>query len=252
MVTERTLIRTASTCLVFLMASALSGCDGPPALPGAPPDGTVAAAPDTGAPQAGAPGAGGIRYLALGDSLTQGVGAPDMETGAFPALLAQRWRAQGCPVELKNSGVSGYTSGQVISEELPDVATFNPTVITFQAGGNDIANGVPIEEYRTNVRRVLTAAKASGARVLALAQNEWYRSPQGLNYGSDLAERRAAYDAALIEEINAAGAQFVDLRPIYRQEADANLWVEDGIHPTPEAYQVWADELARIVPAPCR
>ena len=42
------------------------------------------------------------------------------------------------------------------------------------------------------------------------------------------------------------------MRPIYKQQADDNLWVEDGIHPTPEAYEVWATELAGAVPAPCK
>src|SRR3954451_24393109 len=77
-----------------------------------------------------------IRYLALGDSLTQGVGAKDEKTGAFPALLAQRWRGDGCEVELRNVGVSGYTSGQVVTDELPEIKTFHPTLLTFQAGGN--------------------------------------------------------------------------------------------------------------------
>ena len=48
----------------------------------------------------------------------------------------------------------------------------------------------------------------------------------------------------LIEEAQSRGAEFVDMRPIYKQQADENLWVEDGIHPTPEAYEVWATELA--------
>jgi lysophospholipase L1-like esterase len=45
-----------------------------------------------------------VRYLALGDSLSQGVGAPDEQTGAFPALLAEKWRGEGCEVELQNAG----------------------------------------------------------------------------------------------------------------------------------------------------
>ena len=50
-----------------------------------------------------------VRYLSLGDSLTQGVGAPDEQTGSFPALLAEKWRGEGCDVELQNAGISGYT-----------------------------------------------------------------------------------------------------------------------------------------------
>lgn len=198
-----------------------------------------------------APADGTVRYLALGDSLTQGVGAPDEQVGAFPALLAERWRSEGCEVELQNAGISGYTAEQVLTDEVPQIEEFAPTLITFQAGANDIVNGVTIEDYRKNVKSVLDAATASGARVIVLAQNEWFRSPQGGTYGEDLAAQREAFDSVLIEEANATGAEFVDMRPLYKQQADENQWVEDGIHPTAEAYDAWAAELAGAVPSPC-
>jgi acyl-CoA thioesterase I len=82
-----------------------------------------------------------IRYLSLGDSLTQGVGAPDEQTGSFPALLAEKWRGEGCEVELQNAGISGYTAAQVLDEQVPQIEEFKPTLITFQSGGNDLVNG---------------------------------------------------------------------------------------------------------------
>jgi acyl-CoA thioesterase I len=203
-------------------------------------------------PSDAAPASGGVRYLAIGDSLTQGVGAPDESTGAFPVLLAEQWRADGCEVELQNVGVSGYTAGQILAEQVPQIESFQPNIITFQAGGNDIANGIPIEEYRENVKAVLESATGSGARVYVLAMNEWFRSPVGVDYGEDLPAQSAAYDAVMIEEASAHGAEFVDLRELYKQQADQNQWVEDGIHPTPEAYQAWADKLSEEVPAPCK
>jgi lysophospholipase L1-like esterase len=155
-------------------------------------------------------------------------------------------------VELQNAGISGYTAEQVLTDEVPQIEEFQPTLITFQAGGNDIVNGVTLDQYRQNVKAVLEAATGSGARVIVLAQNEWFRSPEGKTYGDDLAAQREAFDAALIEEANAAGAEFVDMRATYKQQADDNQWVEDGIHPTPDAYAAWATELAGAVPAPCQ
>jgi acyl-CoA thioesterase I len=192
----------------------------------------------------------GVRYLALGDSLTMGVGA-GTETRAFPALLADQWRASGCAVELKNVGIGGYTAAEVLAEEVPQIDHFQPTFITFQVGANDIAKDVSIDEYRRNVQAVLDAATASGAQVVVLAQNEWFRGPVGRTAGADLAARRAAYDDVMITEAMARGAEFVDLRPLFTRQADENLYVEDGIHPTPRAYEEWAAALADAVPAPC-
>lgn len=236
--------------MLCAVAALAAGCSGTRTVTSdQPPPGTEAAVEPTSAAPASD---GAVRYLAIGDSLTQGVGAPDESTGAFPALLAEQWRADGCEVELRNAGISGYTAGQVLAEQVPQIESFRPTIITFQAGGNDIANGIPIEEYRDNVKSVLAAATGSGARVIVLAQNDWARSPVGVDYGESVPSQRTTFDDVLIEEASAAGAEFVDLRPLYAEQADQNQWVEDGLHPTPEAYQAWADSLSDKVPAPCK
>ena len=139
-----------------------------------------------------------------------------------------------------------------MAEQVPQIEAFQPNIITFQAGGNDIANGIPIDEYRENVRSVLDAATGSDARVIVLAQNDWFRSPVGVDYGESVPSQRAAYDEVLIEEASTSGAEFVDMRPLYAEQADQNQWVEDGLHPTPEAYAAWAEKLSEAVPAPCK
>ena len=232
--------------------AALAGCattESPQAAePAQPTSASATADPSGPAAESG----GGVRYLALGDSVTQGVGAVDEQTGAFPALVAERWRAGGCEVELQNAGISGYTAGQILAEQVPQIESFAPTIVTFQAGGNDIVNGVPIDEYRSNVKSVLDAATDSGARVIVLAQNEWFRSPMGVGYvGDGGPAQRSAFDDVLIEETSAHGAEFVDMRPLYAEQAEQGQWVEDGIHPTPEAYEAWAEKLSEAVPAPC-
>jgi len=229
---------------------ALVGCSKTESpVPAQSPSSSATAAPQEGSDSSATPKHGAMRYLALGDSLSQGVGAPDEQTGSFPALLAEKWRGAGCQVELQNAGISGYTAEQVLTDEVPQIDEFQPTLITFQAGGNDLVNGVSADEYRSNVQAVLDAATGSGARVIVLAQNEWFRAPSGQGYIEPQA--RDEFDSILIEEANARGAEFVDMRPIYKQQADDNQWVEDGIHPTPEAYEAWATELASQVPAPC-
>lgn len=198
------------------------------------------------------PATGEVRYLALGDSLTQGGGLPDMAKGAFPTLLAEKWRAKGCKVELKNPAVTRFEAKDVIAKELPLIESFKPTVITFQIGSNDVAMKVPIATYRTNIQTILDAAKKSGARVFVMPQNEWFRSPEGMTYGKDLAERRATFDAVLMEEATARGAEILDLRLLFQQQAEKKMWnADDHMHPNAEAYAAWANEIARIVPSPC-
>lgn len=240
--------------VLVVLAAILSGCggdddDGDASGPAADADGSTV---EDDAPPATAEG-GGVRYLAIGDSLTQGVGAPDESTGAFPVVLAEEWRADGCEVELLNVGISGYTAAQMITDQLPNLADFGPTIVTFQSGGNDIANGITIDQYRTDVGTILDETTGSGARVLVLMQNDWSKAPAAADYGDPetIAEQRIAFDEVLVEEAEERGAEVVDLRAIHERTADEGLWVEDGLHPTEEVYAEWATAIADAVPAPC-
>lgn len=190
-----------------------------------------------------------VRYLSMGDSLTQGIGADD-DDGAFPARLAERWRDAGCTVDLLNAGISGYTAAQIISDQLPNVADFRPTIITFQTGANDIANGVTERDYRRNVGKILDEAVDSGAEVYVLYQNEWDRSPDGPSYGGTR-QLRETYNKILEEEAKSRGLEMMDLRSIYKKQADNKEWVDDGLHPTADAYDEWAEALFDRIPLPC-
>jgi len=62
------------------------------------------------------------RYLALGDSFTIGTGTtPDR---SFPAVLVSRWCDRGEKWELRNPAVNGYTTDDLIRDELYLVAAF--------------------------------------------------------------------------------------------------------------------------------
>lgn len=100
--------------------------------------------------------------LALGDSLTQGVGAKADE--AWPSLLAERtgW-------DVINAGISGDTSAQAL-ERLPDLLQEHaPALVVVSIGGNDFLRQMSAETAQANIRRICQQAKDSGAQVLLVA-----------------------------------------------------------------------------------
>ena len=102
------------------------------------------------------------RVLALGDSLTQGVGAKADE--AWPSLLAERtgW-------DVINAGISGDTSAQAL-ERLPDLLQEHaPALVVVSIGGNDFLRQMSAETAQANIRRICQQAKDSGAQVLLVA-----------------------------------------------------------------------------------
>src|SRR5438270_13016553 len=119
------------------------------------------------------------RFLALGDSFTIGTGTtPDR---SFPAVLTRLWTDRGRAVVLSNPAVNGYTTDDLIIDELPLVASFRPTLITLLIGANDIVQGSSDDRYRHQLRSIheRVRADAPDARVIALPQPDWSMSPAG-------------------------------------------------------------------------
>src|SRR4030088_1985777 len=80
-----------------------------------------------------------VRYLALGDSYTIGTGATS-ETDNYPSILAARLtEATGAKVEVTNPAVNGFTTSDLIDNELGYLARLEPQVGSILIGVNDPA-----------------------------------------------------------------------------------------------------------------
>ncbi|HEV8534679.1 MAG TPA: SGNH/GDSL hydrolase family protein [Candidatus Limnocylindria bacterium] len=186
------------------------------------------------------------RFLALGDSFTIGTGTtPDR---SFPAELARIWRDRGRDVALSNPAVNGFTTDDLIYEELPLVGPFRPTLVTVLIGANDIVQGSREDRYRAQLdhihRRV--HADAPAARVIALPQPDWSRSPAATGFGDAavIARTIERFNEIAREEAELADATWIDLFPLMREQARRRMFAPDGLHPSAEAYGEWARDLA--------
>ncbi|MDP2143469.1 MAG: arylesterase [Gallionella sp.] len=104
----------------------------------------------------------GSKVLALGDSLTAGVGV--MPEQAWPAVLASRtgW-------EVVNGGVSGDKSGDAL-ERLPALLEEHaPVLVLVTLGGNDMLRHVPEPETVANLGKIIAMVKEQGAKPVLLA-----------------------------------------------------------------------------------
>jgi len=188
-----------------------------------------------------------IRYLSLGDSFTIGTGTSPEK--AFPAVLAARWRTAGQNVELLNPAVNGYTTDDLIAEELPLVASFHPNLVTVLIGANDIVQGTRADRYSSQLARIheRLRADAAHARVIGLPQPDWSLSPAAAGFGDPVVIARTIerFNGLAREEAEQAGAGWIDLFPLMREQAQRRMFASDGLHPSAEAYAEWARELSR-------
>ncbi len=82
-----------------------------------------------------------IRYVAVGDSFTEGVGdeQPDGSVRGWADLVAQGLAdATGQPVQYANLAIRGRLLAPIIAEQLEPALALGPTLISFNGGGNDM------------------------------------------------------------------------------------------------------------------
>ena len=155
-------------------------------------------------------------------------------------------------VELRNPAVNGYRTDDLIVEELPLVASFHPTLVTILIGANDIVAGSSDERYRERLRLIhgRVRADAETAAVYALPQPDWSLSRASGSFGdaAEIAARIDRFNTIAREEAERAGASYVDIAPLMREQMRRGMFASDGLHPSVAAYAEWADALLDRLP----
>ena len=150
--------------------------------------------------------------------------------------------------------MNGYRTDDLVAQELPLLATFAPTLVTLLIGANDIVAASSEERYREQLalihRRI--AADAPDAAVHALPQPDWSLSRAGASFGqpATIARRIERFNQIAREEAERAGASYVDLFPLMRDQMRRGMLAADGLHPSAAAYAEWAEALAERLPRP--
>ncbi|MCG6568421.1 SGNH/GDSL hydrolase family protein [Tessaracoccus sp. ZS01] len=177
-----------------------------------------------------------LRYVALGDSAAQGVGASQVDHGYVPRIGRKLAEVTGREVLITNLSVSGATSADVVRDQLPQFRDlpFTPDLVTLDIGGNDVVfPGHSPASFEANMDVVL-AALPEGSFV---ADVPWFMVPV-LGRQS---QKMAAVASILIERHKH------HLVPLHRATREAGTWryhrytAGDWFHPNDLGYEGWAD-----------
>lgn len=81
----------------------------------------------------------GALWVALGDSMSQGIGARDIG-GGWVGQLQARWTAAGTSLRLVNLSVTGARVDDVLDDQIPRLAALGvqPALVTVLVGANDM------------------------------------------------------------------------------------------------------------------
>jgi acyl-CoA thioesterase-1 len=191
-----------------------------------------------------------LRYIALGDSYTICTGASN-ESKAWPSILGRRLEEKtGQKVALTNPAVNGYTTLDLIRDELPLVQRLNPSLVTVLIGVNDLVQGRSLARYDTSLAEIYDALQ--GRTVFAISIPSWYFVPAAAQFGgSDRVERLTRqFNDVAHEQSSAHGYRWIDIGPASRSRIGAPGWIaSDDLHPGDAQYAAWADVIWEEVAA---
>lgn len=167
-----------------------------------------------------------LTILALGDSLTEGLGVDPDDN--YPAQLEAQLKQMGYEnVEVVNSGLSGETSTGLVNR-LDWVTQTNPDITILTIGANDAMRGLELETIEANIRTAVTHLQDNGSKVI-LGGMQIYD-----NLGNDYVKSFSAIYPRIAEDMN------LEMIPFFLEGVggDPELNQADAIHPTKEGYTI--------------
>ena len=192
-----------------------------------------------------------LRYVALGDSYTIGTAVRSAER--WPDRLVEALGPRPPTLRLiANLGVNGYTSRDLIRDELPALEGLAPEFVSVLIGVNDVVQGVPPAVYEANVASILDTllARVPAERVVTVAIPDYTVTPAGADYGDPRRQHDGIVTnntimATLAAERSIAYIDTFDLS--LRAAHDRSLVADDGLHPSGQQYAAWVQRILPVV-----
>lgn len=187
------------------------------------------------------------RYLALGDSFTEGVGDEDPIRPHGVRGWADRVAEQLCAADpawgYANLAVRGKKIRQVIDEQLETALAMEPTLVTLYAGGNDILRPrVDIDALMAGYDDMVSRLRASGAAVVLFTG---FDSSGSAVFGKTRG-RTAIYNEWVREAADRHGAVIADYWR-WREFSDFRYWAVDRLHMGTPGHTLMAKKMLALL-----
>ncbi|WP_255405348.1 SGNH/GDSL hydrolase family protein [Sinomonas sp. R1AF57] len=187
------------------------------------------------------------RFVALGDSFTEGVGDPDPArpngVRGWADRVAEQLQAADPGLGYANLAIRGRKLQQIVREQLQPALALYPTLVTLYAGANDILRPkVDIDallvEYDVAVERLVE----SGATVLLFTG---FDAGSSKVFGS-MRGRTAIYNEQVRWIADRHGARIVDYWRFHEFQ-DWRMWDVDRMHMSALGHATMANRVLEIL-----
>ncbi|MGP9527366.1 SGNH/GDSL hydrolase family protein [Glutamicibacter sp. AOP5-A2-18] len=177
------------------------------------------------------------RYVALGDSFTEGIGDPDPSNAGqhlgWADRLAQELSTSVPDFAYANLAIRGRLIGQIVAEQLAPAVELKPDLISLCAGGNDVLRpGGDPDKIADILDGAVSKLSATGATVLLVTGPDIRDTPvlgsirgKVAIYNENVRAVAARYDAIV--------GDMWALRELHQPQ----MWAPDRLHFSPLGHQ---------------
>ena len=190
-----------------------------------------------------------IRYVAIGDSQTEGVGDGDDDIGliGFADRLAIILDSLYPGLQYANLAVRGRRVRQVLDEQLPQALAMQPDVVTVCAGMNDVTRpGGSFNQALADLDELYLRLAESHATVVTTT---FPNVAKLVPVGRLLARRVTRINHAIHAAAERHGFGLVDLYTAAAMH-DLDTWSADRIHASTKGHILFADAAAEALNLP--
>lgn len=187
------------------------------------------------------------RYVAIGDSFTEGVGDPDPTRPnglrGWADRVAEVLAEQDPDFGYANLAIRGRKLTGILQEQLEPALALQPDLVTIYAGANDIVRPkVDLDALATEYDAAIARLAASGARVVMFTAFD----PGSGGIYAPIRGRFALYNEHVRSIADRHGATIADSWRVAQRlpydvaASDPRLWAIDRMHLGPAGHQVTA------------
>jgi acyl-CoA thioesterase-1 len=169
--------------------------------------------------------------VAFGDSLTAGVAGR-----SYPDDLQDLLNKNGYQYRVENQGVPGDTTTDGLAR-IQNVVAAHPALVLLEFGGNDGLRGVPVDQIRSNLEKMIARLKAARIPIVLLG----ITLPP--NYGPDYVKPFTQMYPELAQKYHLRFMPFLLLH-VYQSSATMQ---PDGIHPNGAGNKIVARDVFHLI-----
>ncbi|MFA5087384.1 MAG: SGNH/GDSL hydrolase family protein [Candidatus Paceibacterota bacterium] len=187
-----------------------------------------------------------IKYAALGDSLTAGVGASSYEN-SYPYLLAKDMAKNNNEVILQDYSLLGARAEDVIGNLLDPVISGKPDIVTVLIGVNDVRERTGEDDFKNKYEYIVDSLlKQTNANVYLISlpfigSSTVYLPP----YDAYFRQRTIVFNKIIKEIAREKNLKYIDIATptenIFKK--DGPHYSVDSFHPSDEGYKILTQEI---------